>query len=232
MKALSLVFLLLSSICTYGQRLDKVVFKTRVEKYYLSKTCYDLLRWDEIVLNDKTAENKINKALRAAVMTYKLDKGDAAPRCRGEMDYEPEFIIRYADKGVLSYELTSYTYFKGAAHGGRQFENMNFDLASGRQIHFRELFDSSHFSDLDTLMIQRLKARLNLKDEVYLQPYKEQFADPFFELNDDGINLNFIGESYANSVVGFGLNWKEIEAWVNKKSVAGAFYTDSKKRKK
>lgn len=230
MKVPTFIFLLLTSICTYGQSPVKVIIKNRAEKYYLSKTCYDILRWDEIVLNDKTVENKINKALRTAVLSYKLGKGDAAARCRGEMDYEPEFIIRYADKGVLSYELTSYTYFKGAAHGGRQFENLNFDLASGRQIHFRELFDSSHIPALETLMIQRLKARLDLKDDLYLQAYKEQLADPFFDVNDDGINLNFIGENYATSVVGFGLSWKEIEAWVNKKSLAGAFYTNSNKR--
>jgi hypothetical protein len=224
MKVVALLLFLLTSLCSYGQSLDKVVFKTREEKYYLSKTCYDIIRWNEVVLSNKTAESNINKAIGTAVRKYKLDKGDAAARCRGEMDYEPEFIIRYADKGVLSYELTSYTYFKGAAHGGRQFENMNFDLASGRQIHFRELFDSSHIPELETLMVQRLKARLDIKDDLYLQHYKEQLPNPFFDVNDEGINLNFIGENYATSVVGFGLSWKEIEAWVNKKSVAGAFY--------
>lgn len=214
----------MTSISCYGQSLEKVAFKPRVEKYFLSKTCYDLLRWDEIVLPNKTVQNKINNVLHTAVMTYKLGQGDAAVRCRGEMDYEPEFIIRYADKGVLSYELTAYTYFKGAAHGGRQFESINFDLSNGRQIQFRELFDSSYFSDLDTLMRQRLKARLNLKDDIYLQAFTEQLADPFFDINEEGINLNFIGETYVTSVIGFGLSWKEIEKWVNKKSVAGAFY--------
>lgn len=111
------------------------------------------MEWDEVVLKNKATEKRINSSIRTAVKRYKLSKEDAAPRCNGEMDYEPEFKIVYASHGVISYELTTYTYFKGGAHGGRLFENLNFNTATGKQISFRELIDSNSIAAVDSLII-------------------------------------------------------------------------------
>jgi hypothetical protein len=232
MARLAAILLLLTAICSYGQTADKAILRPRQEKYYLTKTCYDILRWDEIVLKNKRVQDRINSSIRTAVKHYRLTKDDAQVRCSGEMDYEPEFNAVYTKKGVLSYELTAYTYFKGAPHGGREFQNLNFDIASGRQIDFPELFDSSRISALDTIIIQKLKATLRITEDIYLDHYKEQLPSPFFEFGDQGINLNFIGENYATSVVGFTLTWKELEPFVKKKGLTRAFYSRTADNKK
>lgn len=232
MKHLASVLLLLSAISAFGQTPGSALIKKKQEKYYLTKTCYDLLQWDEVVLKNRNTENSINAVIRTAVKRYKLRKDDAQARCSGQMDYEPKFRVAYAKNGVLSYELTAYTYFKGGAHGGRQFENLNFDMAGARQISFRDLFDSSYIPSLDSIITQKLNVTLRIKDDILPEHYREQLSNPFFEFNDAGIDLNFIGDTYWTSVVGFMLTWQELRPYVKKTGPARAFYTKAGKSDK
>src|ERR1041384_3427862 len=114
MKRLLTALYVLTAIFCYGQPPNAIGIKKAQEKYYLTTSCYDFLNWDEVVLKNKTAEKAINRSIRTAVKRYRLSKDDAGVRCSGEMEYEPEFKIVYAKRGVISYELTAYTYYKGA----------------------------------------------------------------------------------------------------------------------
>lgn len=193
-------------------------------KYSVTNKCLDVYSWGEIVLKNRTAEKTINNIIRKAVKQYRLSKVDARYRCSGELEYEPEFKVVYDKNGVLSYVLTTYTYFKGGAHGVRQFQNLNFDLSTGRQINFRELFDSSKLPLVDTLLIDKLKTQLEITDDICLDHYKVQLASLFFEFVDTGININLIGENYVTSVVGFVVPWQELEPFINKEGFAGPFF--------
>jgi hypothetical protein len=220
---------LFTLICTftvflcYGQQKGAINVRKMKEKYYITKTCYDFLAWDEVVLKNKTIANWINSTIRTTVKGYRISKWDAAARCSGQMEYEPEFKIVYAAHGVISYELTAYTFFKGAAHGGRQFQSLNFDSRTGSLINFHEMIDSSTITTVDSLIIQKLKKQLGSKDNLYLDEYKEQLPHVFFAFTEKGIDINFLGDSYWRSIVSISFTYKELGPYAKKGGILNNF---------
>jgi hypothetical protein len=213
MKKLLPVFFILAALHAAGQTAGSISIKKIHQKYQLAKNCSDHLDWEEVVLRDKEAEKKINNRIRAVAKTYRLNAEDADRKCRGQLDYEPECGIVFSRNGVISCVFTSYTYYKGGAHGGRRFENLNFNTKSGKEIHFRDLIDPRHAASLDSLILQRLQARLNFMDEESLDHYKEQLGHLNFEFDDKGILINFIGPNYVTSVVAVHFTYDELRKY-------------------
>lgn len=230
MIRLLLALIVLTTFTASAQTVDTIGIKHKKEKYYLTKTCYDFLYWDEAILRDKSMESKINSVIRGAVNRFKLknNSDDAESRCHQQMDYESTFKIVYAKHNLISYVLTAHTYFKGAVHGYREFRTINFNTNTGEQINFHDFIDSSKINPVNTIIRQKFRNQYGVEDDTYFDAWKasmeEQLNSLYFELCDNGIIIQFIGTNYASSVLDVFLTYEELDPYVNKQGLLKAFY--------
>lgn len=217
-KKLSLHLVLLLSLgytSGYGQKSVNisVVRKQESIKSDSSDRTF-LFSWDEVVLKDKEVTKLINSEIRVLLSIYKEIPWDAE-------EYSPECKIVYAKNNLISYTLTSYTYFSGAPHGYRLFQTRNFSAFTGQQINFRAFIKDDKIAKLDSVILDMLEKRLTSSD---LEHYKQQLPNLYFELSDKGIRIDFIGENYATSVVDIHMDFKQLEQFVNKRGLLKGFY--------
>jgi len=201
-------FLILTAGTILGQTADTIPVIHKSEKYYLSKTCYDILYWDEVTHKDKVIEKVINQTIKNAAYSYKLSKDNAEDRCHNQMEYEQECKIVYAKHDLVSCNCSAYTYYKGAPHGWRDFQTLNFDAKSGKQISFHSLIDSTKIEAIDSLIILKFK-----KESNYQEEWKDQLPGIAFTINDKGISIIF------NSTFGptdLDLTFEELKPFINK----------------
>lgn len=215
------------SVSVSGQTRDTIQLIKQQEKYYLTKTCYDILSWYEVRIPDRQVEKKINSIIKGIVASYKINSTETdlvADRCKGLMEYEVECKSVYAKNGLISYVFTSFTYFKDAAHGHREWKTKNFNANTGDIINFWEMVDKEKREGLEVFLYQRLKTRLQITDYYVLESWKSQTNDLNFEISDKGIIIDYIGENYATSVIDVFVSYEELKPFVNMQGVLKIFY--------
>ncbi len=221
----SLLFLCfqLSASILCAQFFESVHVIHRSQKYWLTKTCYDFVVWEEIRIRNKKVEQIVNKELQNLGASLQL-RESLEERCKKEVEYSPECKIVYSKNGLLTTTATYYLYFKGAPHGERYWEVVNFDLLTGRKINFEEFISKDRKFEFDQLLIKKLQERLSVEDIGYLQHYVSQFNNPFFRFTDKGIDIDFIGPNYASSIIDVSLGFEELRGFLNKGTVLERFY--------
>lgn len=229
MKSLLTLMFIVLSVSIFGQTADEIHLVKKQKKYYLTKTCYDILSWEEIRLADKKVEEKINSILKGIVESYKLDSAETdlvADRCKGRMEYDVECKSVYSKNGLISYTFSAYIYFEGAAHGHREWETKNIDAKTGDVLNFWEIVDNQQRERIEAFLYQRLKIRLQTTDDFLLERWKSQTNDLNFEISDKGITINYIGDNYATSVIDIFVSYEELRPFINIQGHLKPFYNE------
>jgi hypothetical protein len=224
-RLLLIVVFALAFVPAWGQPKRGLPVRQKKEKYYLTKSCSYILVWDEVRLHDKALDEKINGAIRKAVLAYKLAPDAAPSRCDGTMEYSTEFKALYAKNGLISYYLSAFTYFKETPHGYREFSTLNFDAATGRRIGFHDLIDSGRIDAVDTLIMRRLAERLKSFTSD-LEQWRQQLPDLAFTINDKGIDVLFRSDMYVLSIVEIPFSYEELGPYVNKSGLLRPVYQE------
>jgi hypothetical protein len=164
-------------------------------------------RWDEVVLANKVDEQRINNIIHKAVLNNRQSEG--------EDEYELLGEVVFAKHGLVSYMVSEYAHSNGAAHGWRSFITLNFDTASGLAVNFHDFLQHNMVGEADSLIIKKLNERLGANvsgDEVW----HSQLNQLSFQINDNGIDVLFRGDSYANSIIEVVLPFSEFAPFLNK----------------
>jgi hypothetical protein len=205
------VSLLLALICTSasGQAGKDVGIIHKHEKYYLTKSCYDVIKWDEVVLKNKAVTDRINAVIRKSVRSYKLTKGDASLRCDKSMNFSrtTEFKVVYQKNNLISYYLSSDTYYKGVLHDFHRVNTLNFDSRTGRQIGFNDLIDTANLASVDSLIIKKISLERTL-DGLDSSELISQLQDKSFNIRDNGIRILYWDRSYPMDIL---ITYKELK---------------------
>lgn len=182
------------------------------EKYYRTKTCYDIIEWEEVALTNQKIQHKVNAVIRKAVLSYK--EKDASLLCDKEIDYSAirRFKVVYAQKGVISYHLESDIYYKGILHNFHSFNTLNFNVETGEQIALDSIIDYAEYSNLYNLVITKIAGETAIDgvDSFYL---KGELEHQNFLVTDGGIKLLYLLRSYPMEVT---LTFKELTPYANK----------------
>jgi len=118
-----------------------------------------------------------------------------------------EFKVVYQKNNLISYYLSSDTYYKGVLHDLHQFSTLNFDSKTGNQISFNHLIDTTHLSSADSLIIRRatMERSFNGVDSSEL---KMQLQEKKFILKENGIEFLYW---YANYPMDILLTYTELK---------------------
>jgi hypothetical protein len=161
---------------------------------------------------------KINSTIQNGIKHFKKEiPWDAE-------EYSPEFKVVYAKNNLITYTLSEYTYFKGAPHGNRQFQTLNFNALTGEQVNFRTFITSNKIAEMDSIIINKLKEQLQVSHDEYFDHYRQQLPNLYFENRDNGIHIIFIGDNYGTSIIDVYLNFKELEQFANKNGLLKHYY--------
>ena len=176
----------------------------------MTKTCFDIITWEEIVLKNRKISDKINFAIRNSVKSYKLSKSDSDLVCGKETDYSrrTKFKVLYAKNNIVSYYLESDTYYKGILHDLHQLNTLNFDATTGESISFYNLINPTKISNIDSMILRKINFEKgsNRVDSSELEN-KE------FTVQDNGITIFYWYENYPMKVT---LTYKELKPFIAK----------------
>lgn len=224
MRIIIIICSILIFVTVFGQAEKNIAIVHKQEKYYLTKTCYDIISWDEVVLKDRLISNKINPVIRKAVNSYKLTKSDAPLLCDKSRKFSriTKFEVVFAKYDLLSYSLYSDTYYTGILHDFHEFSTLNFNLVTGKQITFNDLIDSTQLSNVDSLIIRKLTLERSYNG-VDSSELKTQLENKQFNLEDTGIEILYW---YGYYPMGMLLTHEELKPFVNKKGPLKKFYAN------
>ena len=227
MKITLLIWLTLFSKIVYGQMESNIAIVHKQQKYYLTKTCYDIIKWDEVIIKNQKVCDKINSIIRNNVNSYKLPKSYASLVCYKTNDFSQmaTFKVVYTKHNLLSYFLHSDIYYKGILHDLHQFNTLNFNLKTGEQVSFNDLFDSTKLSNVDSLIMRKITSerRFDGADSIDL---KHNLEDKKFNIKDDGIEILYWYGSYPIDLF---LTFNELKPFVNRKALLKTFYAKQSK---
>jgi hypothetical protein len=217
-KTLSIFLLVCLSSSSYGQERKHGSIIIRKEKYYLAKGCRDILKWEEVITNNKSVTDKINNVLRKKVKQFKFNKEDRMLVCDTENNFGRiiDFKVVYLNNNVLSYHLLTQTYYKGVVHDFFEFAALNFSTTTGRQLHFKDIFDSAKFDKLESVLNKRMN------DEVSAN---ECLVNEAYNVKDDGIEFLFWRGTFPNTVT---ISYKELLPFLNPKGPLMKIYSKKK----
>jgi len=181
------------------------------KKYYLTKTCYDIIEWEEVALTNQKIQNKVNSVIRKAVRLY---KEDASLLCDKELNYSAvrTFKVVYAQKGLVSYHLESDIYYKGILHDFHSFNTLNFNAETGEQIILDSVIDHAQLSNLYNLVIAKIAGETEL-DGLDSLDVKGQLEHQNFLITNGGIKILYLFQSYPMDVT---LTFEELKSYANK----------------
>jgi hypothetical protein len=224
MTKLLTIFLSLTILSAFGQKVDTILIKHKKEKYNLTKTCYNFLEWDEVILKDKSIENKINSAIRKQVSSYKLGKDDIELFCKKEMDYTFKFEILYLKNNIISIRLSNSIFIKDTPHPWTEFQTMNFNSVTGIELNFSSLFDSTKLLSLDSLIINKatLERQFSGIDSLDL---KQSLDSKKFNINNNGIQIIYIYQNYPIDVL---LTYEELRPFIIRQGPLNKIYVTKK----
>jgi hypothetical protein len=209
MKTIITIALLFASISLHAQH--NIVGISHKVKKVKAKTGYALFKWEEIIIQNKQIQKKINHTIRQA--TKNLQEG-----FEDWDEYEPECKVLFTKYGFISYFLTVYGNGNNAAHGWREFQTLNFSLSTGKQVNFRDFIKQEKQPELDSLIIQRLK--IEIQGVTYNEEdWEPQLTNLNFIIKDKGINILFRGPNYSMSIIEILLDKKELSLYLKDKSL-------------
>lgn len=195
------------------------------ERYYLSKTCYDIITWDEVTVKNKVTSNRINSTILRAVKFYKIGKEDSFLLCDRKMGYahHTNFKVVYAKKNLISYYLSTGTYYKGILHEFHQFRTLNFNAITGEQLHFIDIIDTTQISNLNAFIINKVaRERINNSYEaVDSLALKVQVGNQEFNITNKGIELFYWYNDYPIDVL---LSNEEVKPFINRHSFFNRYF--------
>jgi hypothetical protein len=235
MKIFTLLLNILFIGQLYGQQSEAIKMKHKKYTYSINNICKDSIEWDEIIVADKVVESKINKVIKDAAISFKLDSLDLEVLCKdttGSLDYSVEFHVNYSKNNLLSVYFSKSEYLSGTDPNSYASEfNFNFNLLNGEQFAFHDLFLQDSISALDTLIIQRLKYAqtldLDLANEAYMVDLKKQLPYISFRISEDGITLKFIGTN-DDSFYDIGFPFTELKRFANPNGILNKMYSNLK----
>lgn len=201
-----------------AQQKAKVKITHRAERHYLSRKCYQTIRWDAVHLPDTNLSRKINNLVRQEARADRIDD-EATEFCNGEMEYDQECYLAFVQLPILSYYLTTFEYYKGAPHGSRKFRTLNIDARNGKRIHFHDLFLSHKIQALDSFIIYRLDSQLVHFGGGRSEEWLEQLPDLQFNINENGISVLFAGSAYVLSIIELNLTYEELSPYIDPKGL-------------
>jgi len=210
MKLLLTTLISLTIFSVHGKPLVTIHIKHKNEKYYLTKTCYDFLEWDAIILKNKAIENKINSAIRKRVNSYQLRGENAHLFCKKEMEYTFKFEIIYLNNSIASLALSKSVYLKDTPHPWTEFQTMNFSLETGNELTFSSLFDSSKISSIDSMILYKA-TKERLFDAMDSLELKQSILSDKFNINDEGIKIIYTYQNYPTDVL---LTYKDLQPFI------------------
>ena len=216
LRILIYITAVLLSSTVAAQKRHSIGIAHKHEKYYLTKTCYDILEWEEVALTNKKIQNKVNSIIRKAVRSY---KEDYSLRCDKELNYSVlrTFKVVYANNGIISYHLESNIYYKGILHDFHSFNSLNFNAETGQQITLDSLIEPAQLSNLYNLVIANI-ALENKIDGLDSNDVEAQFEHQNFLVTNEGIKMLYLIRSYPMEVT---LTFQELRSYVNKNSRLG-----------
>lgn len=218
------VLILWMILCAYGEKADTIRIKHKQEKYYLTKTCYYILEWDEVILKSNSSANKINSEIRKRVSSFKLSDDDIKLFCQKEMDYTIKFEMLYLKNNIISIGLSRSVYIKDTPHPWTEFETMNFDSETGMEINFRTLFDNTKISSIDSLILKKATQEREFSG-MDLMDLKQSIDSKKFNFANNGINIIFIYQNYPLDVL---LTYEELRPFVLKEGPLKKIYKNTK----
>ncbi len=210
------LLLLLFAAKAFPQSADTIAIRQKSVKYYLTKTCYDFVKWEEVMLKNKVVTAKINDVIGLTATGYQLPEGDSElvyARCHKQLEYDADGKVVYAKNNLISCSFSSYTYYKGAAHGQTEFSTLNFNALTGEELSFRDFIDSSKTTALNALLLNKLKERLKGFERDF-DYWQEQFPTPQFTISDKGLLLQLKGNIYALSIIDVLLTKEELKPFI------------------
>ncbi len=174
-----------------------------------NESCFSLsIFYPEIILPDKSVEDKINKAIKNSLLEYYVeDKALHYSSIEELADsfysayktdsiiihsedyilayvYDLGFKIEYNDKDILSLLKTLYSY-TGGAHGSTSLTYLNFNLRSGAEIKLEDIFKDDYKTALDKLGEKPFRDYYNLKPGEDFEKAGFWFIDNKFSVNDN-----------------------------------------------
>lgn len=121
---------------------------TNLNLYETSKTCGKILT--ESAFNDVISEEYFN-----------AESGQS---------YCSDFSIHWANKDVITYECTEYSYVNGAAHGNGDFRLITFNRHSGKPLEFKDYILPEKEMIVRRLLIEALAIELEFESaDLFLE---------------------------------------------------------------
>lgn len=101
--------------------------------------------------------------------------------------------VMFCDEGVLVYQINTNEY-TGGAHGYKATLFLNFNMATGKRIHLKELFDEENKSALTRLLLAQLEKDNKVSSEAELEEIGYFITEPLyptenFYFTEEGINF-------------------------------------------
>ena len=179
--------------------------------------------------------SEIEIYIKSSVDTFKNELKDwELPTMEPNM--QSGFYIDYdaaINKNTFSVILFIEPFFAGSAHPSHESHSMNFDLSTGKQIRFADLFDNQkkYLSKISKFCINYLKNNKEdlAFDDEWLKagagPDPENFKN--FNIQPEGLTITFDPYQVAAYAYGYQnviIPYKEIKDIVNKEGPLKEFY--------
>ncbi len=237
MKIALLFSILLSSCFISAQHIDTVQIIPRFDTIHFNKTCYFLLEWKEIKGSDTAVNRKINDEISGTVYAFsQWGNEDSATLCNSgirEVSSFSNYRTLFGRHNFVSCTVSSSPPLPRDEDGNpsgqpyTEFTTLNFNLKTGKQVKFNDLFDNDRINEIDTLVMKGLMERLKGFNPDP-EEWEAQLADLDFTMNDNGVDLYFRGSTYVLSIIDFIIPYDKLKPFMGKKGLLNLYYQDIK----
>lgn len=190
----------------------------KIKKEYLNDANYDSNIIEDI--NKKISSNVLdfNSRIKAESEQYKKQYEDVYSKLgKDYMKYQYEaysnYEIAYNKNNYLSIPIKTYE-FTGGAHGMTYLKSYNYDLSSGKEILFKDLFKEG--VDYKKITDDFITSQINKNPNIYFEGqegFKGVSDSQEFYVDEDGIVIYFQLYDIAPYYVGipeFKMTWQEF----------------------
>ncbi|MBX7182422.1 MAG: hypothetical protein K1X82_09940 [Bacteroidia bacterium] len=204
---------LLSIFSAYAQ--DSLAIRQVEQIVHLKPGCTSSMNWTELILADKSIQDKINMTIRKSMVAYWIKPEDVDAMCNHSLSHETKCLLSFRQNHLASFLIKSQTrYLNGGTQGWVQLKGINIDVLTGDEFNFSSCFLPAKMAKVDTLIMHRFRDCLN-SYEVHSSVWLKQLTNPVFRIRNSGLDVYFINENFAMGYEEVHLSFDEIKAYID-----------------
>lgn len=176
-------------------------------------------------LADATIQNELNTFFKNEAETAKWEGQEYLKEFTSEsLGYDGnlnkfetyfDYRVKYNQNDLLSIIFYDYQY-TGGAHGSTIQKTYTFDLKTGKEIHFKDLFKNE--SGYLTLFNNVIKSEIKCRELYELAPFNSIADDQVFYLCNNGVSVYFQQYEYfpyAAGIQSFTADYSDLKEMLN-----------------